>query len=56
MYGKGFKFLFDLLYQKKNFKTKDYKIVFKKRKNNISKMNFKVLLNLVNLILKKIFS
>ena len=56
MYGKGFKFLFDLLYQKKKFKTKDYKIVFKKRKNNLSKMNFKVLLNLVNLILIKIFS
>ena len=31
MYGKGFKFLFDLLYQKK-FKTEDYKIVFKKEK------------------------
>lgn len=56
MYGKGFKFLFDLLYQKKMFKTKDYKIVFKKRKNNKSKMNFKVLINLVNLILTKIFS
>ena len=56
IYGKGFKFLFDLLYQKKKFKTQDFKIVFKKRKNNLSKMNFKVLLNLVSLILTKIFS
>ena len=56
MYGKGFKFLFDLLYQKKKFKTEDYKIVFKKRKNNLSKMNLKVLLSLVSLILKKIIN
>ena len=57
MRGKGFKFLFDLLYQKKKFfKIRDYKIVFKKRKNNLSKMNYKILLSLVKLILKKKFS
>ena len=45
-----------IYYIKKKFKTEDYKIVFKKRKNNLSKMNLKVLLSLVSLILKKIFN
>ena len=57
LFGKGFKFLFDILYQKnKNFKIIEYEITFKKRKNNSSKMSLRILLNLVFLIFKKLFT
>tara|TARA_Y100000590_G_scaffold374724_1_gene439244 strand:+ start:1415 stop:2110 length:696 start_codon:yes stop_codon:yes gene_type:complete len=56
MHGKGFKFLFDIFYQKKvKFKFIEYKIRFMKRKKNVSKMNFLVLFHLFISIFKKIF-
>lgn len=57
MFGRGFKFLFDILYQKnRNFKVAEYVIDFKKRKNSTSKMSLKILINLIFLILRKIFN
>ena len=56
LFGRGFKFLFDILYQKNNFKIIEYKILFKKRRNNTSKMSLRILLSLVFLILKKLFT
>ena len=56
LFGKGFKFLFDILYQKNNFKIIEYKILFKKRRNNSSKMGLRILLSLVFLIFKKLIS
>ena len=57
MYGKGFKFLFDLLYQKNTkFITHEYKIVFKNRKKHSSKMNRTVLYHLIISIIKKVFN
>ena len=57
MYGKGFKFLFDILYQKKTkFRICEYKIVFKNRKKHLSKMNKTVLYHLIISIIKKIFN
>ena len=48
IYGKGFKLLFDLIYSsKKSFKIMEYIITFDKRKNNESKMNFKVIYYIV---------
>ena len=32
LFGRGFKFLFDILYQKNNFKVIEHKILFKKEK------------------------
>tara|TARA_Y100000591_G_C21841031_1_gene705643 strand:+ start:208 stop:921 length:714 start_codon:yes stop_codon:yes gene_type:complete len=57
LYSKGFKILFDVIYSsKKNLRIQDYKIKFVSRKNNKSKMNFKILLHIVLIILqKKIF-
>ena len=44
LYGKGFKILLDLIYSsKKSFKIQEYKIIFDKRINSVSKMNIKVL-------------
>ncbi|MBD1157701.1 glycosyltransferase [Pelagibacterales bacterium SAG-MED17] len=57
MYGKGFKFLFDILYQKKeNFKVLEYEILFKKRKQNQSKMKLPILFKLLLSLLKKTIS
>lgn len=57
MYGKGFKFLFDLLYQKKTkFVIHEYEIVFKNRKKHFSKMNKTVLYHLIISIIKKVFN
>ena len=57
-FGEGFKILADfLINSKKNLKIKDFTIVFKRRYNDKSKMNFKVLLILLKFyfasILKK---
>tara|TARA_Y100000590_G_C15646450_1_gene987057 strand:+ start:80 stop:796 length:717 start_codon:yes stop_codon:yes gene_type:complete len=44
IYGKGFKLLFDLIYSsKKTLKIFEYSIIFNKRRNNKSKMNFKII-------------
>ena len=57
MYGKGFKFLFDLLYQKNaQFVIHEYEIVFKNRKKHFSKMNKTVLYHLIISIIKKVFN
>ena len=56
LFGRGFKFLFDILYQKDNFKIIEYKILFKQRRNNSSKMSLKILLSLVFLIFKKLIT
>ncbi len=57
MYGKGFKFLFDLLYQKNaKFVIHEYEIVFKNRKKHFSKMNKTVLYHLIISIIKKVFN
>ena len=56
LFGRGFKFLFDILYQKNNFKVIEHKILFKKRKNNSSKMSLRILLSLVFLIFKKLIT
>ena len=48
MYDKGFKILLNLLYSsKKVFKIYEQKIIFEKRFNNKSKMNYKVLYHII---------
>ena len=59
-FGRGFKILADLLINsKKSLKTKDLYIDFKRRYENESKMNYKILLILIQFyfrsILKKLF-
>ena len=59
-FGKGFKILSDLIFNsKKNLNVVDLNIVFKRRLNDKSKMNLKILLILINLylnlFLKKLF-
>ena len=54
LYGKGFKILFDIIYSDKTIRISDYQIKFNDRLNNQSKMNYKVLINLVNLFLQKL--
>ena len=53
-FGKGYKILADLLYSSpKKLKIIDYKIKFLKRKNEKSKMSFKVLLILIFFIFQR---
>jgi len=55
-FGKGFKILMDLIYSSKNqLKIKDVYINFKLRKYNKSKMNFKILIYLIQFIIIKFF-
>ena len=54
LYGKGFKILFDIISSCKIKKTLDYPIKFKKRINNKSKMNYRVLYHLIILLLSKV--
>ena len=55
LYCKGFKILFDIIYSSgDNIKIEDYRIKFISRKNNKSKMSFKVLLHIFLLIIQKI--
>lgn len=53
LFGKGWKILSDLIYNKENFLIFEFKFKFLKRLKNDSKMNFKVLLNIVQLFLYK---
>ena len=54
-FGKGFKILADILINSKNnLKTVDYNIDFKRRYENESKMNSKILLILIQFYLKSI--
>ena len=56
IYGKGFKLLLDLIYSsKKMFKIYEYKIIFDKRKNNKSKMNFIVIYHILIAIFYNLF-
>lgn len=55
-FGKGFKILMDLIYSSKNqLKIKDVYIDFKLRKYNKSKMNFKILIYIIQFIIIKFF-
>jgi dolichol-phosphate mannosyltransferase len=53
LYGKGWKILADLIYNKENFSVCEFQFKFLKRLKNNSKMNFKVLKNIIKLILFK---
>tara|TARA_B100000029_G_scaffold316119_1_gene308515 strand:+ start:81 stop:797 length:717 start_codon:yes stop_codon:yes gene_type:complete len=56
LYGKGFKLLFDLIYSsKKYYKIYEHTIVFDKRKNNKSKMNFLVIYHILIAIFYNFF-
>lgn len=51
LYGHGFKILLDLLYvEKKILLVNEFEFKFNKRKKNVSKMNFKILYILLNMI------
>tara|TARA_B100001027_G_scaffold101301_1_gene69590 strand:+ start:6311 stop:7015 length:705 start_codon:yes stop_codon:yes gene_type:complete len=56
LYGKGFKILADLIYSQKNLRIHEYKISFKKRYKNISKMNIIVLIHILLLIITKFYN
>lgn len=53
LFGKGWKILADLIYNKEKFLTKELRIKFLKRSENKSKMNLKVLINVIRLFLFK---
>jgi dolichol-phosphate mannosyltransferase len=53
LYGKGWKILADLIYNKKNFSVCELQFKFMKRIKNKSKMNFRVLKNIIQLLLFK---
>ena len=56
LFGRGFKILIDfILNSKKKLKTKDVFINFKKRYENKSKMNFKILLLLIQFYFLNVF-
>lgn len=55
LYGKGWKLLADLIYNKENFKIIELKINFDKRLYHYSKINFFVLLNVIGLFLYKFY-
>ena len=50
IYGKGFKILLDLLSLNRNCSITDFKIIFRRREKNISKMNLKILIQIVFLL------
>jgi dolichol-phosphate mannosyltransferase len=55
MFGKGFKILSDLIYNKNNYHIGEFVIKFNSRKKNKSKMSLAVLLNVVKLLIFKIY-
>jgi dolichol-phosphate mannosyltransferase len=55
MFGKGFKILSDLIYNKNNYYIGEFVIKFNSRKKNKSKMSLAVLLNVVKLLIFKIY-
>lgn len=55
LYGKGWKLLADLIYNKENFKIIESKINFDKRLYHYSKINLSVLLNVIGLFLYKLY-
>ena len=55
LFGIGWKFLVDLIYNDQKFKINEYKIKFNKRIYNESKISFKVLINIIKLFLYKFY-
>jgi dolichol-phosphate mannosyltransferase len=55
LFGIGWKFLVDLIYNDQKFKINEYKIKFDKRIYNESKISFKVLINIIKLFLYKFY-
>jgi len=55
LYGKGWKLLADLIYNKENFKIIEIKINFNKRLYHYSKINLSVLFNVIGLFLYKFY-
>jgi len=53
LFGKGWKILADLIYNKEKFLIKELRIHFLRRSNNKSKMSLKVLINIIRLFLFK---
>lgn len=53
LFGKGWKILADLIYNKEKFLIKELRIKFLRRSENKSKMNLKVLINVIRLFLFK---
>ena len=53
LFGKGWKILADLIYNKEKFSIKELQIKFLRRSENKSKMNLKVLINVIRLFLFK---
>ena len=53
LFGKGWKILADLIYNKENFLVKELSYKFLKRAADSSKMNFQVLANIIKLFLFK---
>jgi len=56
LYGSGFKILTDLIYSEKNLKIKDIYINFDLRKYNKSKMNFKIISQIIILFFQKYYT
>ena len=54
LFGKGWKILVDLIYNKENYSIEEIQIKFIKRFQNISKMNISVLINVIKLFLFKL--
>lgn len=55
LFGKGWKILADLIYNKDNFNINEFQIKFLKRTKNFSKMNYKVLNNIIFLFFYKLY-
>jgi len=55
LFGKGWKILADLLYNNERFLIEEVKIKFLRRLENKSKMNFKVFINIILLLLFKYY-
>jgi dolichol-phosphate mannosyltransferase len=53
LFGKGWKILADLIYNKENFLIEQFPIIFLRRAGDKSKMNLNVLLNVIKLFLFK---
>jgi dolichol-phosphate mannosyltransferase len=53
LFGKGWKIFADLIYNKNNYYIEEFPIKFLRRSKNKSKMNIKVLINIIKLFLFK---
>jgi len=53
LFGKGWKILADLIYNKENFLIEEFPIIFSRRVGDKSKMNLNVLLNVIKLFIFK---